>query len=175
MESFFELRSHSYLFTENDEDNEGEEEDGDLKAETADLILSPIPVIFWLFVSFTCVIICTRNLIEHIKEIKFDNAKMFTAFILFPFLGNMTDYIQACLVASKSLTDITILVTLGSSMQILLFTLPFLVVLGWIIHEPMTLQFGLFELVATVIGVFVINLSLVGRRNYLLGITYIAV
>lgn len=111
---------------------------------------------------------------EHIKEMKFDNGKMFTAFILFPFLGNTTDYIQACLVASKNLTNITILVTLGSSMQILLFTLPFLVVLGWIIHEPMTLQFELFEIVATFISVFVINLSLAGRSNYLLGMTYIS-
>jgi len=36
--------------------------------------------------------------------------------------------------------NLAIGVTLGSSMQVALFLTPFLVVLGWIIDQPMTLS-----------------------------------
>lgn len=60
------LRSHSYVF--DDEDAAEEEEDGDLDAETADLILPPIPVMFWFLITVTCLIICARNLMSILRR-----------------------------------------------------------------------------------------------------------
>ena len=170
---FFELRSHSDLYS-GFEDNESEEDQG-TNLEPAEVILSPTPAILWLIISVICLILCVWNVTSRVNDISFRNNGMFIGFILFPFLGNITDFIQACIVASRNHMDLTILVTLGSSMQILLFTLPVLVFVGRVIQQPMTLEFGMFELVTTFISLFIVNLSIqLGTSNYLLGATYIS-
>jgi Ca2+:H+ antiporter len=42
--------------------------------------------------------------------------------------------------AYKNKMDLAIGVAVGSSLQIALFMTPFLVILGWIMHEPMDLS-----------------------------------
>ena len=62
-------------------------------------------------------------------------------------------------------------VALGSSMQIALFVTPFLVILGWIIGEPMSLHFQGFETIVFFLSVLVVNYLLQdGKSNYLEGL-----
>lgn len=166
---WFELRSHSPLF------EEFEDDEVDVDQEAAELILSPVSATSWLVVSLTCLIICAWNTTSDLNRISFGGSGMFIGFILFPFLGNVTDFTQACLVATRNRMDIIILVTLGSGMQILLFTLPVLMILGRIIRQPMTLEIGMFELVVTFISLFTVNQTIrSGISDYLLGATYIS-
>lgn len=66
--------------------------------------------------------------------------------------------------------DLAIGVAIGSSMQIALFVTPFLVVLGWIIGQPMTLHFQTFETVVFFLSVLVVNYLIQdGKSNYLEG------
>ena len=136
----------------------------------ASLSLGPIAASIWLAVSLTWVTLCTVAIVSSIQGSTWKGKTSFLGFVLFPFLGNVTDYLSACTTALKDEMDITILVTVGSSMQLLLFTLPVLVILGWMIHEPMTLSLHLFETATVFLGVFVVSYAIAdGRSNYLCG------
>ena len=55
-------------------------------------------------------------------------------------------------------------------MQIALFVTPFMVILGWIIGQPMTLNFEGFETVVFFLSVLVVNYLIQdGKSNYLEG------
>ena len=78
------------------------------------------------------------------------------------------DYVSAFRVALLNQLDITILAITGSSMQFLLFNLPVLVILGWIINEPMTLSLQFFETSTVFLGVFIVRYVVVDdKSNYL--------
>ena len=141
----------------------------------ARLSLGPIAASTWLALSLIWVTMCTVAVVSSIQFSTWKGKRSFLGFVLFPFLGNVTDYLSACVVAMKDRMDITILVTLGSSMQLLLFTLPVLVILGWIINEPMTLSLHLFETATVFLSVLVVSDVVArGRINYLSGATCIA-
>ena len=166
----FELRTHRYFFEEGSDPLDSEDGDPGSMASTAQLSLGPLAASAWIVVSLTLVVLCAEILIESHVDTTFAGNPTFVGFILFPFLGNINDCMCACLVAWKDKMDITILVTLGSSMQILLFTLPFLVILGWIIGEPLTLELGPFESAAVFVGVVTVNTMIQnGKSNYLVG------
>ncbi len=166
----FTLRTHRLQFS----DEVGSDEE-DASAETATLSLGPTAATVWLAVSLTCVTLCAVALVSSIQSSTWKARKTFVGFVLFPFLGNFTDYLSACTVALKNTMDITILVTIGSSMQLLLFTLPVLNILGWIMSKPMTFCLDLFETVIVFLGIFIVNgLVSGGRSNYLSGAMCIA-
>ena len=134
------------------------------------LSLRPIAAIIWLAASLTCVVLCAVALVSSIQGSIWKAKKEFLGFVLFPFLGNVTDYVSACRAALKDEMDITIVSTIGSSMQLLLFTLPILVILGWIINEPLTLRLDGFETAMVFLGVYLVdNMVTTGRSNYLNG------
>jgi len=63
----------------------------------------------------------------------------------------------------------------GSSMQIALFVAPVLVIVGWLIGQPMDLDFNPFELVAVVVAVLITNsISSDGKSNWLEGTLLLA-
>jgi len=90
--------------------------------------------------------------------------------ILLPIVGNAAEHVTAVVVSYKNKMDLALGVAIGSSMQIALFVTPFLVILGWIIGQPMTLHFQAFETVVFFLSVTVVN-SLIqdGKSNYLEG------
>jgi Ca2+:H+ antiporter len=53
--------------------------------------------------------------------------------------------------------DLALGVAVGSSMQIALLVTPLMVILGWIIDQPMSLYFNLFETAVMVIAVLMVN------------------
>jgi Ca2+:H+ antiporter len=72
--------------------------------------------------------------------------------------------------ASKHKMDLALRVALGSSMQIALFVTSFLVLLGWIIQQPMSLAFEPFDAVVFFLSVIVVaGLVPDGESNYLEG------
>jgi Ca2+:H+ antiporter len=53
--------------------------------------------------------------------------------------------------------DLALGVAVGSSMQIALLVTPLMVIIGWIIDQPMSLYFNLFETAVMVIAVLMVN------------------
>merc|ERR1711881_665303 len=72
--------------------------------------------------------------------------------------------------AGVALLVITVVVAVGSSLQIAFFVAPFLVILGWIIDQPMNLHFKGFETVMFFLSVLVVNYLIQdGKSNWLEG------
>jgi Ca2+:H+ antiporter len=71
--------------------------------------------------------------------------KEFIGLILLPIVGNAAEHATAVTVSVKDKLTLSIGVAVGSSIQIALFVIPFIVTLGWIIGKPMTLFFDPFE------------------------------
>lgn len=77
--------------------------------------------------------------------------------------------------AYKGKMDLAINVAIGSSMQIALFVTPFMVILGWIIGQKMTLHFQGFETICFFVSVLVVNYLIQdGKSNYLEGVLCLA-
>lgn len=161
----FQLKTHAKLFdAEAQEDGDGESSEPE--------ILSPAAAGVCLVLVTVLVAICAEYLVDSIDAIVSTSgiSKTFIGLILLPIVGNAAEHVTACVVAWKDKMDLAIGVALGSSMQIALFVTPFLVILGWIIGQPMTLRFETFETVVFFLSVLVVNYLIQdGKSNYLEG------
>ncbi|QRV95802.1 Sodium/calcium exchanger protein [Ceratobasidium sp. AG-Ba] len=100
----------------------------------------------------------------------------FVALILLPLVGNAAEHVTAVTVSVKNKLDLAITVAVGSSIQIALFVLPFLILLGWIIGQPLTLFFDIFETVVVFVSVLIINYAISdGKTNWLEGLVLMVV
>ena len=83
---------------------------------------------------------------------------------------NAAEHVTAVVVALKGKMDLAVNVAIGSSLQIALFVTPFLVILGWIMGQNMSLHFEGFETVIFFLSVLVVNYLIQdGKSNYLEG------
>ena len=96
----------------------------------------------------------------------------FIGLILLPIVGNAAEHVTAVVVAWKDKMDLAIGVAVGSSMQIALLVLPFVVVLGWIIGKhDMTLFFDGFQIAVLFVAVLLVNYLIGdGKSHYLEGV-----
>jgi Ca2+:H+ antiporter len=139
---YFQLKSHASLFDGSSEDH-SEEDEGE------EHILSPWAAGVALVAITVCVAVCAEFLVDSIDSLvqTAHISKTFIGLILLPIVGNAAEHVTAVVVAYKNKMDLAIGVAIGSSLQIALLVTPFLVILGWIIDQPMTLHFQTFETV----------------------------
>ena len=158
----FQLRTHTQLF---DEEGEGSGDGGE-QEETSGHILGPWAAGAALVIITILVAVCAEYLVGSIDDIVATAgiSKTFIGLVLLPIVGNAAEHVTAVVVAWKGKMDLAIGVAIGSSMQIALLVTPFLVILGWIIHQPMTLHFETFETVVFFLSVLVVN--------YLIGVSF---
>ena len=96
--------------------------------------------------------------------------ELFIGVILVPFFGNAAEHFTAVLVAGKDKMDLSIAIAIGSSVQIALFVAPIMVLWGWVLGVPLSLEFGLLETVAAFGSVFItISILADGKTNWLEG------
>lgn len=141
----------------------GEDHEGDLSRGAA---------IIMLLISTALVALCAEFMVDAIDDVVANSAlkETFIGLIILPIVGNAAEHVTAVAVAMKNKMDLAIGVAIGSSIQIALFLTPLVVIIGWIIGQPMTLYFTLFETVCLFVSTFIINfLILDGRSNYLEG------
>lgn len=162
---FFQLRTHAGLF-DAETAPEGEEE------EAEDPQLSPWAAAGVLVVVTIAVAVCAEYLVDSIDSLveTAHISKTFIGLILLPIVGNAAEHVTAVVVAVKDKMDLAMGVAIGSSMQIALLVTPALVILGWIIDVPMTLNFEMFETVVFFLSVLVVTYVIQdGKSNYLEG------
>lgn len=111
--------------------------------EPEEAILGPIPAAAVLVVVTVLVAICAEYLVGSIDSLveTAGISKAFIGLILLPIVGNAAEHVTAVVVAVRNKMDLAMGVAIGSSIQIALLVTPFLVIVGWIIGEPMTLHF----------------------------------
>lgn len=173
---YFQLKSHAKLFEECETSDSQElpekvKENKDSE-EDAPRILSPPEALVILFVISMMIALCAEYLVGTIDEVGqiLSINRTFIGLVVLPVVGNAAEYISAMIAASKNKMDLAIGVALGSSMQIALFVTPTLVLLGWIVQQPMSLSFDPFGAIVFFLSVIVVTgLISDGESNYLEG------
>ncbi|KAF9545037.1 calcium/proton exchanger [Agrocybe pediades] len=96
--------------------------------------------------------------------------KEFVGIILLPIVGNAAEHVTAVTVSVKDKLNLSIGVAVGSSIQIHLFVIPFIVIIAWIMGKPLTLLFDPYESVSLFLAVLTVNsVVLDGRSNWMEG------
>jgi len=103
-------------------------------------------------------------------------SEFFLGVILIPLIGNVAEHLVAVQVAAQNKMDLSVEISVASSLQIALFVAPVLVFLSLLLGNPLTLIFNQFELLALITGVLIAALvSADGESNWLEGSELLAV
>jgi len=106
-------------------------------------------------------------------------SRLFIGVIIIPFVGNVAEHLVAVQVAIKNKMQLSLTVSLSSSMQVALFVAPVLVFISLLMHGPagaMDLHFSIFEVVCLGLGVVLSAfISLDGESHWLEGAALLAV
>jgi len=102
-------------------------------------------------------------------------SKLFVGLIIIPIIGNAAEHATAVTMAIKNKMDIAIEIAIGSSLQIILFIAPILVLLS-LLFKPMALIFNTYEIVALGVTVIIANKACNdGESNWLEGLQLVSV
>ena len=97
-------------------------------------------------------------------------SEAFVGFVIIPIIGNAAEHSTAIVMAFKGKMDLAFGVALGSSTQIALFVIPAMVIIGWVVDQPLDLYFGVYETVITFLSTAVVShLVADGETNWLEG------
>ncbi|KAG2041935.1 calcium proton exchanger [Suillus americanus] len=167
---WFQLKSHPKLFispaSSTDEPN---------REETAPRMGTAAAGVALLSVTVVTAF-CAEYLVSSTEEtaVRYSIPKPFIGVILLPIAGNAADHVTAIWMAMKNKYEITITICVGSSIQIACFVVPLLVIVGWIVDQPLTLHFHNFETIVLFVSVFLVNLLIMdGKSNYMGGLMFI--
>jgi Ca2+:H+ antiporter len=172
----FSMRTHTYLYDVGIAQQESPAVEEALLSERPK---HSVNVRFWVVVLLVCTLLVALEsefLVSTLEEAteRLGLTALFTGVILLPIVGNAAEHATAVTVAMKNKMDLSVSVAVGSSMQIALFVAPVLVIAGWLMGQPMDLDFNPFEL-AVVVAVLIANsISSDGRSNWLEGILLLA-
>ncbi|CAK1363595.1 unnamed protein product [Cercospora beticola] len=178
---YFQLFSHKDLFREDagNDDSDGSDFEGDphgaaqKESHQGGEILGPTGAFTCMIASIVCVGFCAEFLVNSIESVV-EETGMTTTFIgivLLPIVSNAAEHVTAVIVSYKNKTNLAMLVTLGSGMQIALFVTPLLVLISWGMGKSFDLHFQLFETVVFFVSVLVVNFLIRGGSgNYLEGV-----
>ncbi|KAK4802269.1 hypothetical protein SAY86_000472 [Trapa natans] len=155
---FFQLKSQPNLYGQISEEGAHEEDSEDEEASE----ITQWEAIGWLAILTLWVSILSGYLVDAIQGAS-DSLHIPVAFIsviLLPIVGNAAEHASAIMFAVKDKLDITLGVAIGSSTQISMFLIPFCVVVGWLMGQPMDLNFQLFETATLFVAVLVVAFML---------------
>ncbi|KAL6898410.1 Ca2+ transporter [Trichoderma evansii] len=141
----------NFNITSLDEEEEEEEDDPQLHFYVAIATLAGSTVIIAL---------CAEFMVGSIDAITQNGALSdeFVGLILLPIVGNAAEHATAVTVAVKDKMDLAIGVAVGSSMQVALFLIPMLVVIGWGMgNDEMNLSFDTFQVAVMFVAVLLVN------------------
>jgi len=159
---FFQLKTHNHLYEDDGGDQEEEEE----------MLLSLTGSLVLLAAVTVLVAVLAEYLVDSINSVASGGTitETFIGIVLLPIVGNAAEHVTAVTVAMKNKMDLSIGVAVGSSIQIAVLVIPLLVILGWIIGQPMSLYFQTFETVALFISVIIADVIISdGSSNWLEG------
>ncbi|KAJ2756232.1 hypothetical protein GGI19_001011 [Coemansia pectinata] len=150
---------------------EGIEEEDDDEEEDVELTVMAAIALLTIVTGLTGV--CAEFLVSSIDGLttQWNLSPSFVGMILLPIVGNAAEHVTAVTVAIRNKMDLALGVAVGSSIQIALFVMPFLCILGWIIGQPLTIYFSPFTTVVLFVTVLLVNYIIGdGRTNWLEGL-----
>mmetsp|Transcript_91135 Transcript_91135/g.256885 ORF Transcript_91135/g.256885 Transcript_91135/m.256885 type:complete len:277 (+) Transcript_91135:110-940(+) len=148
---------------EDDEEDDDGEDGGGLSGKCS-LVLMAVTTCF--------IAVCSEMLVGAIEEVVGQGKipASFIGIIVLPFAGNACEHASAIRFALQDRPGLSIGIAVGSSTQIALFVVPFTVVMGWVMDQPMDLVFGAMNTAVMILSVLVVlTLVIDGRSNWLKG------
>ncbi len=161
----FFLRTHKHLYSEEDEEA--------MHGETWSIRHSIIVLIG----ATVLVAVMSEILVEGVDYLTHSLGlnELFVGVILVALIGNAAEHLTAVTVAIKDKMDLAVNIAMGSTLQVALFVAPVLVLLGFFIGRPLDLVFNLFELVALVLTMLIVNaITNDGESNWFEGVQLLA-
>lgn len=133
--------------------------------------LTILGALITLAISTTLVAFCSEFLVSSLSDVTAGSSisKGFMGLIVLPIAGNVVEHFTAVKVAVKNKMDLAIAIAVGSSLQIALFVLPLVVVIGWIMgRDCMNLSFEVFQIVPVFFSMLLINLIIQTGKSSML-------
>ncbi|KAH8829633.1 calcium/proton exchanger [Flagelloscypha sp. PMI_526] len=195
---FFQLRSHTPLYADESSDSvlygtvHNKETDSPRSSATVSTLtadvegqgsqknepegekpqINKIAAVLLLVVSTALVAVTSEALVDSIDGIAATGAvsKEFIGLILLPIVSNAAEHFTAVTVSVKDKLNLSISIAVGSSIQIALFVIPFIVTLAWIVGKPLPMVFDPFETIVLFLAVLTVNYTTQdGKANYMEG------
>lgn len=164
MQFIFAFVTHRSLFEESEEDEE-EKPSMSLAAAIALLVAATV-----------CIAVLSEIFVGTVEPMA-DSAglsRTFVGIILVPIIGNAAEHSTAVIMAIKNKMNAAVEIALGSSLQIILFVVPVLILLS-LLFTPMSIVFTPFELVSVAAAVLIANrVASDGESNWLEGLQLVA-
>ncbi|OAA35790.1 Calcium/proton exchanger superfamily [Metarhizium rileyi] len=174
---YFQLRTHSSIFVDEDDDDGNDEgiRDEDLRpspspsqsqaaaeqdVKTDRPSMSDVSLAaFTLVISGVIIAKCTANIMDSLDGTSrsLNISKTFIAIIVMPLASNASELAQVVAASRNQKIDFAIGVIIGSILQISLFVLPLLVVVGWVFRLPMDLYFEPSQTYILLLAVIMVN------------------
>lgn len=133
---------------------------------------------FWVAIatlglSTVIIAFCAEFMVDSIDAVTKSGgiSEEFVGLILLPIVGNAAEHATAVTVAIKDKMDLAIGVAVGSSMQVALFLIPLIVVIGWGMGiTDMGLSFDTFQVAVLFVSVLLVNYLIAdGKSHWLEG------
>eukprot|EP01061_Rhynchopus_euleeides_P025434 TRINITY_DN4111_c0_g1_i2.p1 TRINITY_DN4111_c0_g1~~TRINITY_DN4111_c0_g1_i2.p1 ORF type:complete len:460 (+),score=178.80 TRINITY_DN4111_c0_g1_i2:73-1380(+) len=128
------MHTHSHIY----DDGEEQEEQAVLSMGTGIVCLSVVTVSVCAVSEWVC---------DSIGQFALNvgMSPRFVAFILLPLAGNLPEFVTVVSMAAKGKMDLCVGVAIGSAMQVAVFVVPMLTLIGWGIGQPLTMNYGVLE------------------------------
>ncbi|KAM6500349.1 Sodium/calcium exchanger domain containing protein [Amanita muscaria] len=170
---WFQLKTHTKLFNPDARGNT----DSAPRVEEAEVAnMSILAAATSLLIVTVITSVCADYLVSSIEETaeRYHIPKPFIGLILLPIVANAAEHVTSIWMAQKDRMELAIGICVGSSIQIATFVVPLLVVVGWITHHDLTLQFEDFDTIVFFVSVFLVNTLIQdGKSNYMEGLMLI--
>ena len=152
-------------------------ENGDADDDEEEPQLQFIVALATLAISTVIIAVCADAMVTSIGDVTKGGGlkEEFVGLILLPIVGNAAEHVTAVTVAMKDKMDLAIGVAVGSSMQVALFLIPLLVVIGWGLgKDDMDLSFDIFQVAVMFVAVLLVNYLIAdGKSHWLEGLLLI--
>jgi Ca2+:H+ antiporter len=170
----FHLNTHASLFQDHPvaqpstrEDDRNAQDEGLSPHPSRDHVIASLA----LAISTLCLVLCASYLVGSIDRLALTMgvSKAFLGLVIIPAVGNLAKYI-GIVAASRQQIDWSIRELIGGVLQITLLIFPVVVISGWMLAQPMTLDFDMFQTTVFFVAIMVMTYIIQdGRTNYFEG------
>merc|ERR1719359_1198140 len=124
---YFQLETHSHIYTEGDEDDDDDDDDDEEEP-----ILGVWGSIFWLAVITVFIAFLSEFLVDALEEAAegWGVPDLFLGTIVVPIVGNAAEHAAAIIFAMKNKTELSLGIAVGSATQIAIFVVPLCIVIA---------------------------------------------
>ena len=167
---WFQAHSHQNIFDEILEGDEHKDKDRHKDLKKPKLTLTECALA--LSIAIALVTLIAIGLVQEIPSIVDEQhiSESFMGLILVPVVEKAAEHLTAVDEAWDDQTNFALSSVLGATIQTALFNAPLVVIVGWGLGKPMSLQFDIFSIVVLMLAILVVGNFLRDQKsNYLEG------